>query len=267
MSLLADRLREYIAAAFTGLWVQSHEHDDALAEIARLCGEHHWPLAVWDIDRGLQVAGQAAENTPDPLAAIKSINGLAGDNQDGSALLVLPNFHRFINSTEVIQALAHQVQQGKRNRTFIVVLSPVVCIPVELEKHFVLIEHDLPDRHQLEQIARGVATENGELPKGSDLTRLLDASAGLTRYESEGAFSLSLVRHGKLLPETIWELKTAALAKSGLLSLHRGNESFANLGGLDALKGFCTRAMTPKAGPSGTPMITMPAYGRLWIRL
>ncbi len=264
---LADRLREYIAAAFTGLWVQSHEHDDALAEIARLCSEHHWPLAVWDIDRGLQVSGQASENTPDPLAAIKSVNALAGGNQDGSALLVLPNFHRFINSTEVIQALAHQVQQGKRNRTFIVVLSPVVLIPVELEKHFVLIEHDLPDRQQLEQIARGVATENGELPKDADLTRLLDASAGLTRYESEGAFSLSLVRHGKLLPETIWELKTAALAKSGLLSLHRGGESFTDLGGLDALKGFCTRAMTPKNGngsvrPRGSLLLGVPGTGK-----
>jgi hypothetical protein len=52
---LADRLREYIAAAFTGLWVVSHEHDDALAEIARLCNENHWSLAVWDIDGGLQV--------------------------------------------------------------------------------------------------------------------------------------------------------------------------------------------------------------------
>ena len=30
---LPDKLREYISAAFTGLWVQSHEHDDALREI------------------------------------------------------------------------------------------------------------------------------------------------------------------------------------------------------------------------------------------
>ena len=28
---LADRLSELIRACFTGLWVESHEHDDALA--------------------------------------------------------------------------------------------------------------------------------------------------------------------------------------------------------------------------------------------
>ena len=33
-STLTQRLSEYIAAAFTGLWVQSYEHEDALAEIA-----------------------------------------------------------------------------------------------------------------------------------------------------------------------------------------------------------------------------------------
>ena len=54
---LKQHLYEHIAAAFTGLWVQSYEHEDALAEIAKLCSEHEWSLAVWDIDRGLQVRG------------------------------------------------------------------------------------------------------------------------------------------------------------------------------------------------------------------
>lgn len=239
---LADRLREYIAAAFTGLYVQSHEHADALLEISRLCHQHNWALAVWDVDRGLQVGGQTAANSAtDPVAAIRSINALA--TPDGSALLVLPNFHRYLQSAEVVQALAHQIQQGKTSRTFIVILSAVVQIPVELEKCFVIIEHDLPDKAQLQKIAQGIATEEGEIPQGTDLQRLLDAAAGLTRFEAEGAFSLSLVRRGKLMPQDVWELKGGMLKKSGLLTLHRGTDSFADLGGLEALKSFCTRAL------------------------
>ena len=34
---LSDRISELIHACFTGLWVQSCEHEDALAEIAELC--------------------------------------------------------------------------------------------------------------------------------------------------------------------------------------------------------------------------------------
>ena len=35
------------------------------------------------------------------------------------------------------------------------------------------------------------------------------------------------------------------LKKSGLLNLHRGGETFADLGGLEALKSFCSRALRP----------------------
>jgi len=60
---LSQRLSEYIAAAFTGLWIHSFEHEDALAEIARLCQEQQWSLAAWDIDRGLQIRG-AGDGAP-----------------------------------------------------------------------------------------------------------------------------------------------------------------------------------------------------------
>ncbi len=243
---LSQRLVEYIRACFTGLWIESHEHDDALAEISRLSRQENWRLAVWDIDRGLRIAGQSDQagtetGGSDPLAAIRALSALA--TPDGSALLVLVNFHRFLNSAEIVQALAHQISQGKQGRTFVVVLSPVVQIPVELEKLFVVVEHDLPDREQLDQIARGIATEDGELPNGEDFERVLDAAAGLTRYEAESAYSLSLVRHNRIAAESLWELKGQMLKKSGLLALHRGGEKFENLGGLEALKGFCLRAL------------------------
>ena len=42
---LSEQLTEYIAACFTGIWIESHEHEDALAEIGRLCHDSsgHWP--------------------------------------------------------------------------------------------------------------------------------------------------------------------------------------------------------------------------------
>jgi SpoVK/Ycf46/Vps4 family AAA+-type ATPase len=143
----------------------------------------------------------------------------------------------------------------------------VVQIPAELEKLFVVLDHDLPDRGQLENIAKGIATEKDELPKGDDLTRLLDAASGLTRFEAEGAYSLALVRHGRLEPSAVWDLKTQTLKKSGLLSLHRGGETFADLGGLDALKGFCRRALAnhrpdAKARPRGVLLLSPPGCGK-----
>jgi len=241
---LSERLAEHVRACFAGLWIQSFEHEDALAEIAQLCRRENWRLAIWDIEQALQVAGDqdsAATAGADPLAAIRSLGALA--SSDTAALLVLVNFHRYLNSAEIVQALARQITLGKQHRTFTVILSPVVQLPVELEKQFVVLDHELPGRQQLAEIAQGVATEDGELPTGSDLDTILDAAAGLTRYEAEGAFSLALVRHGRLAAETIWELKSQALTKSGLLQLHRGREDFSSLGGLAALKAFCKRSL------------------------
>jgi hypothetical protein len=119
---LAERLSEYVRACFTGIWVQSFEHDDAIVEIARLCRQRSWSLATWDIDRGLSIAGSdegssTAVGASDPLAAIKSLGSLA--SPDGTALLVLRNFHRFIGSVEVVQALDTAIAAGKQDRTIL----------------------------------------------------------------------------------------------------------------------------------------------------
>lgn len=268
---LANSLSEYIRACFTGLWIESHEHEDALAEIAQLCRREDWRLGVWDIDQGLQIGGQtedsAADTTgTDPLAAVRSLSSMA--TPEGTSLLVLVNFHRFMQSAEIVQAMARQIAIGKQNRTFVVVLSPIVQIPTELEKMFVVLEHDLPDREQLEEIAEGIATEESELPVGDDLATVLEAAAGLTRYEAEGAFSLSLVRHQAIRPDTVWKLKSQMLKKSGLVSLHRGDERFANLGGLDSLKAFCLRALRrqgsphPLRRPRGVLLLSPPGCGK-----
>jgi len=260
---LSERFAEYVRACFTGIWIESHEHQDALAEIARLCRDEDWRLATWDVDGGLQIAGQV--EAADPLSAIKAVGALA--TPDGTAVLVLQNFHRFLQSAEVIQALARQVIAGKQNRTFVVILSPAVSLPTELEKLFVVLEHELPSREQLHEIAQGIATEEGELPQGHELELVLDAAAGLTRYEAENAFSLSLVRCGRITPAAIWDIKTQTLKKSGLLSLYRGGEDFSSLGGLVALKAFCRRSLLQpsrsiKKRPRGVMLLSPPGCGK-----
>ena len=265
---IRTRLTEYVRACFTGIWIESHEHQEALTEIAELCRDEQWQLATWDIDAGLNIPGQSETEISgsDPLAAIRAVNALA--TPDGTAIIVLQNFHRFMQSAEVAQALSRQIIAGKQNRTIVVVLSPVVQIPTELEKMFVVVEHDLPDREQLAEIARGIATEAGELPEGNELQTVLDAAAGLTRMEAENAFSLSLVRQGRITADAVWELKTQTLKKSGLLSLHRGTEDFSSLGGLSALKAFCKRALlqpsrdNPMKRARGVLLLSPPGCGK-----
>jgi hypothetical protein len=262
---LRHRLSEYVRACFTGIWIESHEHQDAIAEMAQLCHDENWQMATWDVESGLSISGQVESGSNDPLGAIRSINALA--SAGGTAVLVLQNFHRFLPSAEVVQALSRQIMTGKQNRTIVVILAPLVMIPVELEKLFVVIEHELPNHEQLEQIARGIATEAGELPEGPDLVAMLNAASGLTRMEAENAFSLSLVRQDRIRADTVWELKTQMLKKGGLVSLYRGTDDFASLRGLSALKAFCKQALAltgsdPCKQARGVLLLSPPGCGK-----
>jgi len=243
---LCDQLTDYINAAFTGLWIHSMEPDEAEREIVRHAREQKWKLAVWDVAGGLRLPASQSTSSDagggDPLAALRALPALADKN--GTAILLLHNFHRFLNNPEVVQTTIQQIVAGKAQRTFVVVLAPVVQIPPELEKLFIVIDHALPDRDQLQQIARELTSETpDEFPSVEELPAVLDAAAGLTRYECEGAFALSIARHGKIRLETIWDLKAQAVKKSGLATIYRGNDTFDCLGGMNALKQLVRKAL------------------------
>jgi hypothetical protein len=253
---LSNSLGEHVRACFTGLYVRSHEPDEALAEIRKLCQAENWQVLAWDAVGGVNGDGNA-----DPLSTIAALRGFS--EPESSLLLVLQGFHHFLGSPEIQQAVFSAIMDGKRNRAFVVVLSPVVRIPVELQKHFVVLEHALPSRDELETIARGIGTQEGDLPP--DIGPLLDASAGLTRYEAEGAYSLSLVRHGHIEPRPVWEHKAQMLKASGAIELYSGSERFSDLGGLDSLKLFCHRSLKSKsnaARPRGVLLLGVPGSGK-----
>lgn len=265
---LTNLLTDYVNAAFTGVWIKSDEPDEAEREILQVARQQRWKVAVWDIATGLRVPGDPGAvrgdaGSGDPLLPLRALPALAERN--GTTLLLLHNFHRFWNSTEVIQTTFRQLIAGKEQRTFLVVLSAVVSIPVELEKLFVVLEHSLPDREALERIARELTSDSPEdLPQGENLQRVLDAAAGLTRYEAEGAFALSLSRHSTIQPQAIWELKAQTLKKNNLLTLHRGQERFDSLGGLFNLKEFCRRALRPgrSVQARGVLLLSPPGCGK-----
>ncbi len=122
---LTDQLNDYINAAFSGIWVLTHEPDEAEREIIQHARQQNWKIAVWDIASGLRVPGGSNGSRPDagagdPLAALRALPALADPN--GTAILLLHHFHRLLNSTEVVQTLFSALVAGKQQRTFVVVL-------------------------------------------------------------------------------------------------------------------------------------------------
>lgn len=238
--MLADTMRDYIHAGCSGIWVETREPDEAEREIqAAIATNPSWKCYAWDIT-GQQRPFMPTLPGTDPLAVVNSMSKLA--EVDTHTIVVLHNFHRFLNSGEMEQAVFNQLLRGKTHRVFMVVLAPISTMPLGLEKLFVVLEHDLPNRDQLAKIASELDPTHPVDPM------VLSAAMGLTRYEAEAAFALSLARTGEgepIKPEAVWELKQSALKKQNLLTLHRGKETFANLGGMESVKKFCTKVLRP----------------------
>lgn len=124
MKTLTQTLKSYVAACFSGLWIESQEPDEAIMEIRKLCRDENWNLATWDIDTGMKIG---EEHLPDPLSAVRAASR-AGDGEKPT-LIVLRNFHRFLGSIEIVQAMERQIQNGKQTRIFLLVLSPISRSP------------------------------------------------------------------------------------------------------------------------------------------
>ncbi|ADG66927.1 AAA ATPase central domain protein [Planctopirus limnophila DSM 3776] len=274
----SQQLVEHIQAAFSGLWIQSPETDEVERQLRALAQEHHWQLAAWDLSQGFLSLSESAEGLSagpaapdrisDPLSALQHFLERPTTADFTAELLVLPNFHRFLQNPEIIQQLIRGLRLGKQLRKFLVILAPVVQLPPELQRQFVVLEFPLPQADELGEIARELVADAPSLiPTGPTWQQLLDAAAGLTRSEAENAFSLSLVRHGTFQPDVIWELKSQTLRQQSLLRLHRGRESFAALGGLQALKQFCRQALRPQSGTQrvtarGILLLSPPGCGK-----
>src|SRR5262245_9607702 len=140
---LTDQLRDYIRAAFAGIWIQTQEPDEAQREIVKLAQSEGYQLDTWDCATGMWSA--AGDGKGEPLRPLKKSNP-AQAATDITHLAVLWNYHLFLKNSLVMQQLQLNITEGKSERNFFVILSPIVQLPVELEKLFVVIEHQLPDK-------------------------------------------------------------------------------------------------------------------------
>ena len=52
-STLATRITELVQACFTGLYIETHEPDEAIRDLTQLARRESWRLGIWDCDAGL----------------------------------------------------------------------------------------------------------------------------------------------------------------------------------------------------------------------
>jgi hypothetical protein len=254
MHLTLNQLPELVNAGFSFLWLRSHEPEELERLVTKLGTELDWQVHAWDCARGVRNLREAKAVDPNALTPVTGVQAVpwaerphGRDDAPRPGVVILHNLHRFSDNAAVAQFLLNDALQARREQRVLLAAGPVVRIPPELEKVVTVLEHPLPTPRELADIAEDLASHTDGatgLSKSAARTQA-ESARGLTRFEAENAFTLSLTRKGQIDADTVWELKGQMLEKTNALTLHRGKEAFDALGGLENLKDFTRRSLRP----------------------
>ena len=266
---LGEEIETLIRARYPILYVVSSEEgrvQEVLEAIAqrRQKKAFEWSCATGLVPAGasIQVAKHRNSPTRDPLVALDQVI-----DQVEPAIFIFKDLHPFLSKAnfQVIRKLREIAQHLKNSHKTIVLVSPVVEIPVELEKEVTLLNFPLPTGEELGQLLETILADVRQYANvrieldDSGRERLLQAARGLTLNEAENVFARIIVKDESLGGQHVGDVlseKQQIIRKNGLLEYCPVAESFSDVGGLGVLKNWLRKralAFSEEARAFGLP--------------
>lgn len=198
-------ITNYMKAGYPAIYVNTNETDRAIKSIN---ADGYEPFA-WDCLRGIlnPDTNRIIEDIIDPLGAL---NWLA-DHQE--SILIVQNFHHFLDSVEIIQSIQNNINIYKASGSCLIMAGPHITLPLEIDKYFTMLDFQLPSTLELTNIMQELSEAVGV---DVDL-EAVEAAMGLTEFEAETAFAYSLVKTKQFDQEIITEQKKMMIRRTGLM--------------------------------------------------
>ena len=258
-----------IRARYPILYVITNEEMRVQNVIVEIAQKRQKKVFEWTFSNGIVPAGTSIQSqksrnasTKDPLAALDQVI-----EQVEPAIFILKDFHPFLtkNNFAIIRKLKDIALHLKNSFKTIVLISPVMEIPAELDKEVTVINFPQPTKEDLGELLDKIVSDVRDRKQiqvdldGEGRERLLQAALGLTLGEAENVFAKIIVQNQRLGAEHVNEVfaeKQQIIRKSGLLEYYAVNEDFSNVGGLAVLKDWLNKrtvAFTDEARAFGLP--------------
>ncbi len=264
-----DELNTLARAKYPIIYIVSWEErriEDILRQVAL---ERRKKLYEWTLTNGIMPLDVVQTHpvdpaTRDPLTALDFVA-----HSQEAAVFVLKDFHPFLDSERggpdhpvIVRRLRDITNQLKESRKTLVILSPILKFPPDLEKDITVLNYSLPTLDELElsldRVVRSAREIAGVQLKMDDeeRERVLNSARGLTCIEAENVFAKSLVMERRLDLSIIIAEKEQLISRSQILEYYETVEGFANVGGLGLVKQWLRKrgmAFSEKARRFGLP--------------
>jgi ATP-dependent 26S proteasome regulatory subunit len=280
-----ETLRTYIRAGYPILYLVTAEEDRAIEQVGQALADGDLArrkIFIWSVSRGLCTTDfkPLDRKTADPKRVLPY---LLEFNEPG--VFILEDFHFFLDERSPTAALAVRqlrdlVTPFKATRKTVVLLSPVLKIPPELEKDVTVLDLEMPDEAELAAVLDETVEQMKDNPKvevnleEGGREKIVKALSGLTRAEAENALAKVIVTHSRIDAEDVDSLlseKEQIIRKSGMLEYYPTPERFGSIGGLEELKRWLRargRAFSEAArqfglpNPKGLLLVGVPGCGK-----
>jgi ATP-dependent 26S proteasome regulatory subunit len=264
-----DELNTLTRAKYPIIYIVSWEErriEDMLREVAinRRKKLYGWTLTNGIIPLDLVQANSVDPITRDPLNALDFIA-----RSQEAAIFVLKDFHPFLEDSRggldhpvIIRRLRDITNELKESRKTLILLSPTLRIPADLEKDVTVLDYSLPTLEELslslDRVVRSAREIAGVQLKmyEEERERVLNAARGLTCIEAENVFAKSLVMDRKLDLGIIVAEKEQLIRRSQVLEYYESVDGFANVGGMNLVKEWLRKrgkAFSERARRFGLP--------------
>lgn len=255
MQALLDRIGVLLRARYPLLYLLSYEEERVERNLARLAERQNLRLWVWRATEGLAPAG--GDPLPDTQRALDALRAVRSVEEP--ALFLMLDLHTALEDPAVVRRLRDlEPTLGARGQA-VVMLSPLLRAPRELEKDLLVLDVPLPDADEVGRLLRSLLRRQGNPLAPELFEQVVRTSLGLTEKEIKRTFARIVLESGGFRPEdlrTLAEAKRQAIRRSRHLEYYDQVEAIGDVGGLGNLKTWLTRrsaAFSDKARAFGLP--------------
>src|SRR5436309_11317351 len=153
-----------------------------------------WSYSTGIVPAGTSIQSQKHRNTAtkDPIMALDDVI-----EQVEPAIFVFKDFHPFLTRSNfaIVRKLKEIALHLKNSFKTIILVSPLMEIPTELEKEITVLNYPLPSREDLSDLLDKIIADVKQFKQvtidldESGRDRLLQAALGLTLGEAENVFA------------------------------------------------------------------------------
>ncbi len=258
-----------IRAKYPILYLLSWEErrvEDILRAVAQERRKH---LYGWTITDGILPLDDYDGPPIDPSTnhPLRALEYIAQSREP--AIFVLKDFHPFLDEQRgladypmIVRRLRDLTDELKRTNKTLIILSPLLRFPLELEKDITVLDYSLPTPKELEKSLERVLKSVSEIGRvktkldGQTREKALKAVQGLTCTECENVLARSYVQTRTLDISIILTEKKQIIRRSKVLEYFDAQEDMAAVGGMTLLKEWLGKrglAFTERARQFGLP--------------